>query len=146
MPKHIAVVAAALILFITPAVLAQASGNVGQSGPYARWELDNAQNPPALNLAGCLAYEGGDYVLLPKRGKPVLLNFTDDDAARRLVGSELKIRGRQNMGAGRREEPPFNFLIPIGGKGEHRGRYTVSSPVYFNVDRVQVLADSCGRK
>ncbi len=140
MPKTLLVITA-LMLLIAPALIAQASGNVGQSGPYARWELDNAQNPPARSLVGCLAFRGGDYLLIPKRGKPVLLSFEDDEAAGRLVGHQLKVHGRKNIGAGRREEPPWDFLF-VGAKGE-RVRPRMSSSEYFNVDRVKVLSQSC---
>jgi hypothetical protein len=87
---------------LTLVPVANAQLNSSESGPYANWEAYDAQNPPSRNFDGCLARQNGDFWLLRKKGTPLLLRFTGKNAPENLVGTVVKVHGRENYGAGAR--------------------------------------------
>jgi hypothetical protein len=134
---------AVVVALLAPAAWAQTSGgNLTQSGPYAVWEMYDAQNPPARNFEGCVQLEGDGYWLMPRKGKPLLLNFSEDQEMSGLEGAYVKLHGRENIGAGRRKDTT-NVRF-VGKEGRQSVMYTETIiEGEINVDRVTVLAESC---
>jgi hypothetical protein len=141
MGKNLGILVGLGLLLMVPAAMGQsASGNVSVAGPYAAWELYDAQNPPAMTYDGCVINDHHDYWLMPKKGKPMLLNFVEGQHVAALVGARVKVRGRENIGAARRRSSPDG--LAFGVEGRH-GRTETIIENEINVHRVKVVSESC---
>ena len=143
MSRNFAMLLTITFLLCATAVFGQTSGgNVATSGPYATWELYDAQNPPARNFEGCILGQQEELWLIPRKGAPFLLNYAGDSDLRSLVGAHVKLHARENVGAGRRKDSTNYRLAGKEGK-----RYVVQTETIIeneiNVDRFTVLSESC---
>jgi hypothetical protein len=95
MRKHIALGVALLFATFMVAAMAQTSGS--SSGQYGSSSGQmGASTAKTRTIEGCIAQEGSDFFLVPRRGNPLMLQSSGTENPSAHVGHEVKITGSES--------------------------------------------------
>ena len=99
-----------------------ASGNVAESSNPCSDVIDAQNFLAPRTVEGCVIQQGGDYLLVPKHGRPEELISTAGDNLSQSVGRQVKVQGRESY-AGESANPEADYAVAA--------------------DRIEVVAQSC---